>query len=86
MKIGKAAGLESIYMEFVKNFGIQVKNWLLELFNDILSRLKLPNLSKRTKVLAICKPGKDGSSAAHFRPISLMSIIYKLFEILLLNR
>ena len=58
----------------------------LELFNNILSIQKLPNLFKRTKVLAVCKPEKDGSSAAHFRTISLMSTIYTLFERLLLNR
>ena len=86
MKSGKAAGLDGIFMEFIKNFGVKTKTWLLILFNDILFQQKLPKLFKKTKVLAVLKPAKDGSSASHYRPISLMSIVYKLFEKLLLNR
>ena len=41
---------------------------------------------RRAKVIAISKPGKDPSLAANYRPISLLSITYKLFERILLSR
>lgn len=37
-------------------------------------------------MIAILKPGKDGTDAAHFRPISLLSVTYKMLERLILNR
>jgi len=37
-------------------------------------------------VIAIEKPGKDSSLAANYRPISLLSVCYKLLERLALKR
>jgi hypothetical protein len=54
--------------------------------NDIVSTSKIPNLFKRAKVIAIIKPGKDGTDPAHYRPISLLSVVYKLLERLILQR
>jgi hypothetical protein len=42
---------------------------------DILSSARLPKLFKRANVIAISKPGKDGSDPAYYRPISLLSVI-----------
>jgi hypothetical protein len=44
------------------------------------------NYSNGPKVIAVPKPGKDGSDLAQYRPISLMSVMYKLFELLILQR
>jgi hypothetical protein len=52
--------------------------------NDIIS--KIPNLFKRTKVISIIKPGKDGTDLAFYRLISLLSVVYKLLERLILQR
>jgi hypothetical protein len=54
--------------------------------NDIVSTSKIPNLFKRAKVISIIKPGKDGTDPAHYRPISLLSVIYKLLKRLILQR
>lgn len=44
------------------------------------------NNLKKTKVITVLKPGKEGDDPADYRPISLLSITYKLFERLILNR
>jgi hypothetical protein len=59
---------------------------LVRLFNDILSTGKLPKLFKQAQIIAILKPGKDGSDASRYRPISLLSIVYKILERLILQR
>jgi hypothetical protein len=51
--------------------------------NDIVSTSKTPNLFKRAKVISIIKPGTD---PAQYRPISLLSVVYKLREQLIFQR
>jgi Reverse transcriptase (RNA-dependent DNA polymerase) len=41
---------------------------------------------KRAKVVAILKPGKYGSDPAQYRHISLLSVVYKLLERLILQQ
>jgi Reverse transcriptase (RNA-dependent DNA polymerase)/Endonuclease-reverse transcriptase len=86
VKSGKAAGFDGVYPEFIKNSGPRTKQWLVALFNNILSTGKIPKLFKQVKVIALLKPGKDGTDAAHFRPISLLSVVFKLFERCILQR
>jgi hypothetical protein len=54
--------------------------------NDVLSSARLPKLFKRALVIAIPKPGKDGSDSAHNRLISLLSVMYKLLKRLIPQR
>jgi hypothetical protein len=86
VKPGKAAGLDGVYPEFIKNSGRKTKKWLVHLFNDILTTGKLPKLFKQAKIIAILKPGKDGTVASHYRPISLLSVVCKILERLILQR
>jgi len=37
-------------------------------------------------VIALLKPGKEGKEAANFRPVSLLSVTYKILERLVLER
>ena len=86
MKIGKAPGLDKMFTEFFKHFGLSARNWLVSFFNEISSQNKLPKFFKRAKVISVAKPGKDGTDASHFRPISLSSITLKIVKRLILNR
>ena len=61
------------------------KKWLLDL-NEVLRSGNLSKIWKHSKVIAILKPGKDGTEPNHYRPISLLCIPYKLLERLILNR
>ena len=46
----------------------------------------LPKLWRQAKVIAILKPGKPGRDPKNYRPISLLSVIYKLFKRVRLKR
>jgi hypothetical protein len=59
VKPGKAAGFDGVYPEFIRNSGRKTKEWLVSFFNDILMTGNLPKIFKRSKVIAIPKPGKD---------------------------
>jgi hypothetical protein len=54
--------------------------------NDIVSTSKIPKLFKRAKVISIIKSGKDATDPVQYRPISLLSVVYKLLERLILQR
>ena len=86
IKLNKAAGFDGVFPEMLKNCGPLARSWLCCFFNNILDTGNLPTEFKRAKVLSVLKPGKDGSDVAHFRPISLLSVTYKLFERLILSR
>jgi hypothetical protein len=47
---------------------------------------KLPKLFKQPKIIAILIPGKDDTDVSHYRPISLLSVVYKILERLILQR
>ncbi|KAF0755286.1 Uncharacterized protein FWK35_00019703, partial [Aphis craccivora] len=70
---GKAAGLDGIYLEFLKNCGPNTRKWLADFFSDILCSGKLPKLFITTKVLAALKPEKPNDDVKSYRPISLLS-------------
>ena len=83
---GKAIGLDNISVEEIKHFGLKARKWLLQFFNNCLFQQKIPRIWRRTKVVALLKPGKNCSEPKSYRPISLLSHLYKLLERLLLNR
>lgn len=70
----------------LKYTGVKIQTWLMRFYSDIVDTSILPNLFKAAKVKALTKPGKDGIEVTHYRPISLLSVAYKLLERLILNR
>lgn len=41
---------------------------------------------REQKLIALLKPGKEGEEASEFRPVSLLSVTYKILERLALER
>lgn len=76
-KAGKAAGLDGIYPEFIKNLGKRAMIWLLKCLNKIFNTSNLPSLLKRANIMAI---PKDLLNLESYRPIALLSVVYKLLE------
>ena len=86
LKNNKAAGLDDMLCEQIKHFGEATLRWLLQMMNSILKTQKFPKLWRKSKVIAILKPGKDSTLPKSYRPISLLCHTYKLFERMILNR
>jgi len=45
----------------------------------------VPKIWRKTKVVALPKPGKDLGNLKNYTPISLLCYIYKLYEKMVLN-
>lgn len=86
IKVGKAAGVDGIYYELIKNFGTNVKRWLCKFYSKILDSSLLPIEFKETKIMAVLKPGKPNDAPESYRPIALMSCCLKLLERMIYNR
>jgi hypothetical protein len=85
VKDGKAAGVDTILPEFLKNLGPRSIYWIEKLASKIAVTNVLPRLWRETKVIAILKPKKEARNPKNYCPISLLSTMYKLFERLLLT-
>ncbi|KAH7440578.1 hypothetical protein KP509_03G000300 [Ceratopteris richardii] len=78
LKNGKAPGLDGITKEFVMAFWPLLKNLVLDVCNEIWKDKKMPYSFKMGKIKLIPKievPRRIGD----WRPITMMSIIYKIF-------
>lgn len=85
-KINKADGYDDMYSEFLKFSELKTHAWLTIFYSEILKSGHLLKLFKRAKVIALLKPGKDWLDAADFRPISLLSVPFKLLKRIILER
>ena len=85
-KAGKAPGPDGIHPEFLLNSGKYARRWLASFFTKIMERGVIPKAMRRSNVIAILKPGKQKQDPKSYRPIALLSTMYKLLERLLYNR
>ena len=81
-----ASGSDQIAYSLLKHLPEPAQLLLLSLFNRSWSSHTFPSCWKPTTIIPIHKPGKPTSSPSSFRPISLTSCIFKLFECLILSR
>ena len=86
LKSGKAPGPDSIHPEFLMHLGTECQHWLRMFMTNCMSRMKIPKIWRRAKIIAILKPGKSPEEAGSYRPISLLSVCFKLVERLIYNR
>lgn len=86
IKNKKSPGMDNVYGILIKNLPLAAVEFLVEIFNKCLYLGYFPKCLKRAKIIPILKPGKDKHIAESYRPISLLSIISKIFEKVILHR
>ncbi|KAL4103436.1 hypothetical protein QTP88_018813 [Uroleucon formosanum] len=82
----KSPGFDLITAEVIKNLPKKSILFLTQIFNAMLRLSYFPILWKYSTIILILKPKKPPDSPASYRPISLLPILSKLFEKLLLKR
>lgn len=81
----KSPGIDRITATMICNLpdlGVKI---IMFIFNAILRLGSYPSSWKVSEIVMIPKPGKDASQVESYRPISLLSILSKLFEKLFLQ-
>ena len=86
LKTGKAAGLDNITTEMIQNCGPETTTRILAMINKCAQTSTIPRAWRRAKVAALLKPGKDPNHKKSYRPISLLCILFKLYERMILAR
>ena len=85
LKNGKAAGPDGITGELLKSCGDETCKTLADLFTRCLKQRSIPTSWKNAKVIILYKKG-DQEDLQNYRPISLLSIIYKLLTKIITKR
>jgi len=82
---GKSPGIDSIHSEFLKAGGDAMVQILHILFNTILETGDIPSSFRKALIVVLYKKD-DRSECKNYRPISLLSHVYKLFMTIIGNR
>ena len=86
LKNNKAADMDDMLVELLKNLGPKAHKWLHTMRNTCFIENKIPKIWRQSWIIAILKPGKDSAIPKNYRPICLLCHTYKLNERLILNR
>jgi len=82
----KAPGLDQITTLMIRKLPQGGIKAILHLLNTITRLGYWPRSLKRARVIMILKPGKDPTDVTSYRPISLLPVLSKILEKLLLSR
>ena len=82
----KAAGIDDVLVEQLKNIGPRTHRLINSMLNVCSTENRIPKVWRQAKIIAILKPGKDSAILKSYRPISLLCHMYKLYERFILNR
>ena len=85
MKRGKAPGDDDITTDLLKDAGEDLYKKLAQLFTRCLKEKKVPESFGVGIVILLYKKG-DSKELGNYRPITLLSVIYKLFSKIITNR
>ena len=82
----KSPGKDGVRYEDLKTLCFEKLKTLLDIFNTCFLNKKIPSAWKIANVILIPKPGRDHSQIENWRPISLLSSVYKVFMMLIKER
>lgn len=82
----KAPGLDRINGQAIKFFTPKAVTFVTTLFNALLRLQYFPTAWKVASIVMVQKPGKPIEDVKSYRPISLLPVISKIFERIILRR
>jgi hypothetical protein len=82
----RAPGIDLITAQMLKELSHEGFQLLMYIFNSILGLDYWPTSLKRAQIIMIQKPEKNSTDVSSYRPISLLPIISKVLEKLILKR
>ena len=86
LALSKASGPDCIPVVVLKNCEPELSYILAELFNKCLKESCFPDCWKVSSVLPVFKNVGKRSTARNYRPVSLLSVVSKVFEMFVNNR
>ena len=86
LDMSKASGPDYIPVVVLKNCELELSYILAELFNKCLNKSCFPDCWKVSSVVPVFKIVGERSTAKNYRPVSLLSVVSKVFEKLVNNR
>lgn len=86
LKNNTSPGFDNIHSRLIKNLPDTALWLLLIIINSSLRLSYFPKSWKHSKMMAIKKPEKPSNKAASYRPISLLSVLSKICERIVLKR
>ena len=85
LDLSKASGLNCIPVVVLKNCEPELSYILAELFNKYLKESCFPDCWKVSSLVPVFKNVGERSTAKNYRPVSLLSVVSKVFEKLVNN-
>ena len=86
LDLSKASGPDCIPVVVLKNCELELSYILAELFNKCLNESCFPDCWKVSEVVPVFKNVGERSSAKNYHPVSLLSVVSKVFEKLVNNK
>uniref|UniRef100_A0A673FPW0 Reverse transcriptase domain-containing protein n=1 Tax=Sinocyclocheilus rhinocerous TaxID=307959 RepID=A0A673FPW0_9TELE len=86
LQCGKCPGPDGYPVEFYKKFMNKLAPILIEMYNESLKLLKLPQTLNQASISLILKKNKDPLECSSYRPVSLLNVDFKLLSKLLSMR
>ena len=86
LDLSKASGLDCIPVVVLKNCEPELSYFLAELFTKCMKEPCFPDCWKISFVVPVFKNVVERSTTKGFRPVSLLSVVRKVFEKLVNNR
>ena len=85
LDLSKASGPDCIPVVFLKNCEPELSYILAELFNKCLKESCFPDCWKVSSVVPVFTNVGESSTAKNYHPVSLLSVVSKVFEKLVNN-
>lgn len=86
LKLKKAPGFDLISAQVLKNLPKKAMSFIQLLLNAAIKLRHFPSIWKVAEIIMIPKPGKTPNDVKSYRPISLLPLISKIFEIIIQKR